>query len=161
MTRLVDAGLIVGEPRVFARNELAIVVKAGNPTGIASLADLASADVVALCGRTCRAGGMPPSVDQAGVHRPTGSPRPERQATLAAAWPLPPVTPTPGSSTPPTSSVPTWRRLPSAEVNVIADYPIAVVADAADPTSAEAFVSFVLGPGGGRSSPTPASCRAM
>ena len=149
MTRLVDAGLIVGEPRVFARNELAIVVKAGNPTGIASLADLASADVVALCGEDVPCGRYAAEVlDQAGVAIPTDriTRGQNAKATLAgvaagdADAGIVYATDIVGADVE-AVAIP-------AEVNVIADYPIAVVADAADPTSAEAFVAFVLGPGG-------------
>lgn len=149
MARLVDAGMVRGEPRVFARNELAIVVKAGNPTGIASLADLASADVVALCGEDVPCGRYAAEVlDQAGVAIPTDriTRGQNAKATLAAVAAgdadagIVYATDIVGADVE-AVAIP-------AEVNVIADYPIAVVADAADPTSAEAFVAFVLGPGG-------------
>ena len=39
--RLVEAGLVAGQPVVFAGNELTIVVPAGNPAGIATWHDLA------------------------------------------------------------------------------------------------------------------------
>ena len=38
-----------GQPVIFARNSLEIVVKPGNPLGIHSLADLTKANVVAIC----------------------------------------------------------------------------------------------------------------
>src|SRR2546423_8552172 len=41
MQKLVGAGLTADAPRVFARNRLEIVVEAGNPKHIVSLADLA------------------------------------------------------------------------------------------------------------------------
>jgi molybdate transport system substrate-binding protein len=41
----VEAGVIAGEPVVFVKNRLAIVVPADNPAGIAGLADLADDDV--------------------------------------------------------------------------------------------------------------------
>ncbi|MDP8908946.1 MAG: molybdate ABC transporter substrate-binding protein, partial [Chloroflexota bacterium] len=40
-----DAGLIVGEPRIFVQNRLAVAVPAGNPAGIATPADLAGDDL--------------------------------------------------------------------------------------------------------------------
>lgn len=45
MRRAQAAGLIRGEPVVFARNRLALVVPASNPAGIARLADLARTGV--------------------------------------------------------------------------------------------------------------------
>jgi len=50
MQKVVAAGLVAGDPVVFARNRLAIVVRAGNPKGVRSLADLARKDLVVLLG---------------------------------------------------------------------------------------------------------------
>lgn len=50
MRTLVDAGLVAGAPVVFARNRLEIVVQAGNPRHIAGLADLARPDVTVVLG---------------------------------------------------------------------------------------------------------------
>ena len=50
MDRVVQAGLVVGTPRVFAHNRLAIAVAPGNPRHISSLADLARrGTTVVLC----------------------------------------------------------------------------------------------------------------
>lgn len=48
MERVVDADAAVGEPVVFARNQLVIAVEAGNPSGIEGLADLARDDLVVV-----------------------------------------------------------------------------------------------------------------
>ncbi|HKE02363.1 MAG TPA: molybdate ABC transporter substrate-binding protein [Planctomycetota bacterium] len=57
MKKVVDGGLAAEAPRVFARNELQIVVEPKNPKKIASLADLARADLrVALCAAEVPAG---------------------------------------------------------------------------------------------------------
>ncbi|WP_273654093.1 molybdate ABC transporter substrate-binding protein [Cellulomonas fimi] len=42
MATVVDAGLVEGAPTVFTTNTLQVVVPAGNPRGVASLADLAA-----------------------------------------------------------------------------------------------------------------------
>ena len=42
MQKVVDGGLNSGQPKVFARNKLQIVVQAGNPKQISSVADLAA-----------------------------------------------------------------------------------------------------------------------
>lgn len=50
MRQVVEAGAVVGQPEVFARNRLAIAVPRGNPARITRLADLARPDLkVALC----------------------------------------------------------------------------------------------------------------
>ena len=50
MAAVADAGLVEGEPAVFAGNVLEIAVPAGNPGGVTGLADLADpARTVALC----------------------------------------------------------------------------------------------------------------
>lgn len=50
MTTVADAGLLDGEPTVFARNRLEIVTAPGNPEGITGFADLARPDLqVVVC----------------------------------------------------------------------------------------------------------------
>jgi molybdate transport system substrate-binding protein len=50
MALAVDAGLVTGEPVVFARNSLVLAVPAGNPGSVSGLADLARDELrVALC----------------------------------------------------------------------------------------------------------------
>ena len=49
MTTLDDAGLLAAPAQIFARNQLVIVTKPGNPKGITSLADLATVGTVSLC----------------------------------------------------------------------------------------------------------------
>ena len=46
MDRLEKDGLLAETPRVFAHNKLEIVVAAGNPKGIHSLADLTRSDII-------------------------------------------------------------------------------------------------------------------
>ena len=50
MAVAVDAGLVTGDPIVFARNSLVLAVPAGNPGSVSGLADLARDELrVALC----------------------------------------------------------------------------------------------------------------
>lgn len=50
MASLTGEGLVAGAPQVFARDELVIVTRPGNPLGIASLATWLMPGVMALCG---------------------------------------------------------------------------------------------------------------
>jgi len=57
MQKVVDAGKTTAPPTEFARNQLAIVVKVGNPHGLRGLSDLARPGLmVALCGPEVPAG---------------------------------------------------------------------------------------------------------
>jgi molybdate transport system substrate-binding protein len=69
MTRVVDGGLVEGEPSEFVRNKLEILVAAGNPEGIRSLEDLENRELVlSLCNQECPAGKYAAEVlDNAGV----------------------------------------------------------------------------------------------
>lgn len=46
MARVEQAGLLEGEPRVFATNQLVVVVERGNPLSVTALRDLARDDLV-------------------------------------------------------------------------------------------------------------------
>ena len=57
MRLVAEAGLLEGDPAVFARNTLEIAVPPGNPAGVASLADLARPELaVAVCDRAIPCG---------------------------------------------------------------------------------------------------------
>src|SRR5947209_18500979 len=149
MQRLADAGLVSGSPSIFARNRLQIVVAAGNPRHIGGLADLSRAGlIVLLCA---------PSV-------PCG--RYATQALQAAG-----VTVTPASQEADVKAVVSKVALGEADagivyvtdvkaagasvqgveiapgVNVVADYPVAVLKDSQNVPLAKAFISYLLGAG--------------
>ena len=75
MQKAVDAGAVVGDPVVFAENQLQIIVGEGNPEGVAGLADLSSGDlVVALCAPEVPCGRYAAQVfENAGLPLPTAS----------------------------------------------------------------------------------------
>ncbi|MEY3414239.1 MAG: hypothetical protein RJA79_1114 [Actinomycetota bacterium] len=56
--RLIKSGFVssVGKPKIFARNQMAIAVKPGNPLKIRSLEDLSRAKYLALCGSAAPCG---------------------------------------------------------------------------------------------------------
>ena len=152
MERLVEAGEVEGEARVVARNSLAIVVPAGNPGDVTGLPDFADDDLlIGLCAAEVPCGALGREV-------------------LAAAD----VTPAPDTEEPDVRSLLTkvasgdldagivyvtdvlaagdaveGIAVP-AEVNVVTDYPVAVLARAEEPEIAAAFVDFLLSDDGQR-----------
>lgn len=151
MTKLQDAGKVVGTPTVIAENSLVIVTKPGNPTGIQSVADLAGAGVVSLCGETVPCGRFAQQVlDQAGVSIPedqitrgqnaktTISAVSEGDAVAGIVYVTDAVAA--GSAVSPVT-IPT-------EINAVATYPMAVVTASMNEPLAQAFVAYVAGPEG-------------
>lgn len=143
MDKVVTSGATVAAPVEFARNQLAIVVRAGNPKQVRGLGDLARPDLaVALCGPEVPAG------------------RYSRQLLAAAQ-----VTVKSVSDEPSVKAVVSKVLLgeldagivyttdtrvqgveevvvPSAQ-NVVASYPIAVLGQGGNRQGGEAFVAFV------------------
>lgn len=147
LDRLVGAGLVDGSPVVFARNLLTIVVKPGNPGGVTSLADLAAAGVVSLCAETAPCGRYAADVlSRAGVALPveTVTRAQNATATLAAVAggdaDAGIVYVTDAMASPDVDRI----EIPERD-NVVADYPVAMVAGAANPDAALAFVEYVAG----------------
>jgi molybdate transport system substrate-binding protein len=154
MDRLVDGGQVTAKPVVFARNELAIATKPGNPEKIVTLADLADVPgVVALCAAAVPCGKYADAaLEAAGVTIP-----PEKitrglnaKATLTsvsagdADAAIVYVTDVNAAG----SSV-RGVAIPDAD-NQVAVYPIAPVADAANVATAKAFTKYVSSPAGQR-----------
>ena len=150
MKKVVDAKLAVGEPQIFAKNRLAIVVEAGNPKKIASLADLAKPGLtIALAGPGVPAGEYARAAfGKAGVAVPQASLEVDVKAVLQkvalgeADAGIVYVTDVSG---PKVEAVP----IPD-DVNVTASYPIAVLKNGTSPELGKAFVSFVVSPDGQR-----------
>ncbi len=152
MQKLVDTGLVMGSPRVFATNRLQIVVPAGNPKGITGLADLRRPGLVVVlcapavpCGRYAvqalqRAGvGLVPASQEADVKAVVS-----KVALGEADAGIVYVTEVKAGGVKVQGIV-----IPDNE-NVVATYPIAVLKAAHDGRAAQAFVDFVLSPAGQR-----------
>ena len=145
MAKLTDADLIAGEPEVFARNQLAIVVKKGNPRNIETLADLATAGTLSLCGSEVPCGRYADEIlAGAGVTIPADviTRGQNVKATLAAV--------AEGDAdagivyrTDITGDSVEAVVIPSAD-NAVATYPIGVLRASADRATAEAFMAYVL-----------------
>src|SRR5262245_37971931 len=56
MDKLVTSGKVKASPQNFARNQMEIATKPGNPKGVKSVTDLPNVGVVALCGATVPCG---------------------------------------------------------------------------------------------------------
>lgn len=149
MQQLVEAGL-VGPPAVFALNRLVIAVPAGNPGGVESVADLARRELrVALADPAVPVGRYTAEVlSRAGVdvHGASHEPSVKAVATRVELGEADAgvVYVTDVGAAP--------ARLEAVEIpaedNVVARYPIAVVAGTDRPAEAEAFVAFVRSPRG-------------
>jgi molybdate transport system substrate-binding protein len=163
MSNATGAGVISGEPRLFAGNRLTIVVPADNPAGIESAADLASdgVDIVLAApevpvGQYAREAACTMAADAAtygegfldGFAGNIVSNENNVKAVLtkvqlgeadAGIVYTTDITPDVAGDV--------LRIEIPAEVNVIATYPIAAV-EGGDAALADAFISYVLGPDG-------------
>jgi molybdate transport system substrate-binding protein len=148
MTKLTDENLIAGAPEIFARNELVIVTKPGNPEGITDLADLADAGTISLCGEDVPCGKYAKqALDGAGVTIPETSVTRGQNvgATLTAV--------TEGDAVAGIVYVTDALNIGEAgeavtipaDQNVIATYPIGVLEASGNADAAEAFMAYVVG----------------
>ena len=150
MVKLTDAGLATDEPATFATNVAEIIVERGNPLDITDVANLADGDLVIV---------------QCALEVPCGA---YAERVFANAG----ITVTPSSYEENVKAVVTKVTLGEADagivyrtdviaagdgaagvsipddVNVVAEYPIALVADAPNPAGAQAFIDFVVGSSG-------------
>jgi molybdate transport system substrate-binding protein len=152
MQKLVDGGLVMGSPRVFATNRLQIVVAAGNPKGITGLADLVRPGlVVVLCGPAVPCGRYATqALQKAGVRVVPASQETDVKAVVSkvalgeADAGIVYVTDVKAGG-----AKVQGIAIPNNQ-NVVATYPIAVVKAASHGRAAQAFVDFVLSPQGQR-----------
>jgi molybdate transport system substrate-binding protein len=149
MEKLVDAGLVAGAPSTFAHNRLEIVVDAGNPKDITGLSDLAGSGlVVVLCAPAVPCGHYAAqALQKAGVTLKPASQETDVKAVVskvalgeADAGIVYITDVRAGGSRVQGVAIPT-------ELNVIADYPVAVLKDSQNVALAKAFVGYLLGDG--------------
>ncbi len=146
MQKLIDARLTAESPIVFARNGLEIVVGAGNPKHISSLADLAhSGLVVVLCAPAVPCGRYAAqALQKAGVTVKPASQEADVKAVLGkvalgeADAGIVYVTDVKAAG-----AAVEGVTIPLA-LNVVADYPIVILKDSQNRALARAFISYVL-----------------
>lgn len=148
MQRLVDAGEIRGDPVVFATNRAVIVVEPGNPLGIAGLGDLTDPDlVVVVCAPEVPCGSYASQIfDDAGVDVQPDS----LEANVSAVVTKVALGEADAGIAYVTDVMAADGDVDGVaipdDVNVVAEYPLAVTTDAA--SGADEFVDFVLGAAG-------------
>ncbi|OZM82550.1 molybdate ABC transporter substrate-binding protein [Pseudonocardia sp. MH-G8] len=145
MQTVADAGLVDGEPAVFATNVLEIVTPPGNPAGVTSFADLARPDLlVVVCAPQVPCGSAADKIEQAtGVTLTPVSEEPDVKSTLAKV--------TSGNAdaglvyaTDVRSAGDDVQGIEFPEAaQAVNDYPIAVIADAPSADLARQFQEFV------------------
>ena len=146
MAAVVDAGDIDGEPQIFVTNQLQIVVPAGNPGDVKGLDDFANDDLlIGLCAEGVPCGDFGREIlEGVDVEPAIDTNEPDVRALLTKV----------GSDeldagivyvTDVTSAGDKVEGIDiPADDNVVAEYPIAEVADAPNSAGAEAFTQFVL-----------------
>ncbi len=151
MDRLVTGGKVADSPTVFARNQLQIAVKPGNPKRVNTLADLRTIGTISLCGATVPCGVYAANVlSRAAVSIPESSITRgvDAKATIAAV--------AQGDAnaalvyvTDVKAAGPTVQAvvIPDDQ-NTVAVYPIAPIAGTGNRKLAKAFVAFVASPVG-------------
>jgi molybdate transport system substrate-binding protein len=151
MDKLSSANLVSGSPQNFARNQLEIATKPGNPKNVKGLSDLASVGVVALCAEEVPCGKYAAQVlSQAHVTIPESSITRGQNATATlgmvsqgdANAAIVYVTDVKGAG-----NAVTGVTIP-ADQNAIATYPIAALKNASNAATATAFVNYVLSSAG-------------
>jgi len=147
MTKLTDAGNNRSDPVVFATNVLELIVEPGNPQGITGVADLANDDLITVvCAPEVPCGNYAQQIfDAEGV---TVNPDSLEENVRAVVTKV-----TAGEAdagivykTDVTAAGDQADGVEiSPDINVIAEYPIAVTEAASDPEAAQAFIDFILG----------------
>ena len=146
MDKIAAGDRIDGDDVVFATNRLIIVTKPGNPEGIVTLADLTDVGIVSLCSDDAPCGTFADqAMTNAGIDIPEGNVTRGQnvKATLAAV--------TEGDAVAAlvyvTDAQAAGDRVDTVAIpdddNVIATYPISVIAGSDDADLARAFLAYV------------------
>jgi len=146
MTKVTDADQNASEPVVFATNVAEIIVEAGNPEGVTGVEDLSNPDLIVVqCAPEVPCGKYAAQIyENAGVTVTPKSLEDNVKAVVtkvtlgeADAGVVYATDVTAAGADAEGVEIP-------ADVNVVAEYPIASLAEGPDAESAQAFIDFVL-----------------
>lgn len=149
MDDVVESGLVATLPRAFATNRLAIAVPPGNPGGVTDLGDFDDGErFLGLCAREVPCGRFAgQALEAAGITPDVDTREGDVRALLAKVE----VGELDAGITYVSDIATSDGRVEGVAIperfEVVAEYPIAALADAADPRLADAFVAFVLAEG--------------
>ena len=149
MQKAVDAGLVAGPPTIFAHNRLEIAVGSGNPKHITGLSDLGrSGIVVVLCAPAVPCGRYAAqTLQKAGVTVKPASQETDVKAVVSKV--------ALGEADAGISYVTDVKAAGGGvqgveiplSLNIVADYPVAILKDSQNAPLAKAFVTYLLGAG--------------
>ncbi len=145
MTKLTDAGNNATEPVVFATNVLSIIVGPGNSKGITGVADLANDDlIVVVCAPEIPCGKYTAQIfENAGV---TVTPKSLEENVKGVVSKVTLGEADAGivyvTDVTAAGDKAAGVEIP-ADINVLAEYPIAMTKEAGNPEGAQAFIDFV------------------
>jgi len=151
MDKVVTAGKVKAAPQIYARNQIEIAVKPGNPKGVKSVTDLPSVGIVSLCGAT-----VPCGVYAANILQRANVTIPESSVTRGADAKTTIAAVAQGDAqaamvyvtdVKAAGSTVTGVQIPEDQ-NTIAVYPIAPIAGTRNGNLANAFIAYVLSPAG-------------
>ncbi len=150
MTKLTDAGNNATEPVIFANNVLQIIVGPGNPKGIVKVADLANPDlIVVTCAPEVPCGKYAATLFENAAVTVTPKSLEENVKAVVTKVTLGEADAGIVYSTDVTAAgVDAAGVAIPADINVLAEYPVAVIKNALNPDSAQAFVGFVVSDAG-------------
>jgi molybdate transport system substrate-binding protein len=146
MALVTDAGGAAGEPQVFATNRIVLVVPADNPAGIEEPADLDRGGVdYVVCVESAPCGALAAAaLEEQAIDAPPASEEVDVKAVLAKVT----LGEADAGIVYATDAVAAGGKVRSIEIPASDDtttaYPIAVMADAAEPALARAWVELVL-----------------
>jgi len=150
MAQVSDGGGTAGKPVTFARNTLEIAVPAGNPAKVTGLEDFAKKDLtIALCAPEVPCGAAADKVFAAAEVTPAPDTlEADVKATLAKVT----LGEVDAALVYKTDVIAAGDKVQGIDfpeaADAVNDYPIAVLKDAGNPATAQAFVDLVLSAGG-------------